>query len=143
MSIRPILARDASSDLNVENRMLTVRATRSQMASGIDRRSVLARLREASAIRCEDGFKQPMQGEGSWSPLEWGGAMAGEVGELLNLIKKVHMGRPITKEAIADEMADVMIYLDLLAFVFDIDLDAAIVRKFNLVSDRIGSTEKL
>lgn len=41
------------------------------------------------------------------------------------------------------ELADVQIYLDLLALSIEIDLEEATVEKFNEVSDRIGVNIKL
>ena len=93
-----------------------------------------------------------------WSPLEWGAAMNGEVGELIEVVlefarralkigdtlKKVRRGDldptlATVREAIAKELADVQIYLDLLASRFAIDLGEATLRKFNEVSKRVGS----
>jgi NTP pyrophosphatase (non-canonical NTP hydrolase) len=44
---------------------------------------------------------------------------------------------------LADELADVFLYLDLLASKCGIDLPAAIVRKFNVVSERQDFPERL
>ena len=44
---------------------------------------------------------------------------------------------------LADELADVYLYLDLLAWHYGIDLPYAIVAKFNLVSARQGFPEEL
>lgn len=101
------------------------------------------RLRSTNVKRCEQGFRRKID---AWSPTDWGCALAGEVGELCNLLKKRHRGRPedqITDEQIADEMADVLTYLDLLAARFDIDLGEALISKFNRVSERIGSDIRL
>jgi NTP pyrophosphatase (non-canonical NTP hydrolase) len=86
-----------------------------------------------------------------WTPLEWVGAAAGELGELANIVKKVRRGdispddiiedkgRRITvREWIAKEAADVVCYLDILAYQFDLDLGEAVRRKFNEVSHDIG-----
>lgn len=89
------------------------------------------------------------QEDGSdWSHLEWGGALAGEVGELLNLIKKCRRGdldvtNSLVRRVIADEIGDVAAYLDLLATRLDLRLEDCIVDKFNKVSDRINSDIKL
>lgn len=74
-----------------------------------------------------------------WSPTDWGCALAGEVGEACNLIKKLHRGDHVDRGAIAHELADVAIYLDILAGRLGIDLGAAVVEKFNIVSERVGS----
>lgn len=93
-----------------------------------------------------------------WSPLEWGAAMGGEVGEVIEVVlefakratkigdtlKKIRRGDLDPKlfeirERVAKELADVQIYLDLLASQFAIDLGEATLRKFNEVSTRVGS----
>jgi NTP pyrophosphatase (non-canonical NTP hydrolase) len=73
-------------------------------------------------------------------------AIAGEVGEMCNLIKKSLMGEKVDerlnipiKESVAHEAADVVIYLDLLCQKMGIDLQTAIVNKFNLKSWQVGS----
>jgi NTP pyrophosphatase (non-canonical NTP hydrolase) len=62
--------------------------------------------------------------------------MAGECGEVCNLIKKLRRGESVPLIEIGDELADVVIYCDLLAARLKIDLGDAVVRKFNEVSDR-------
>ena len=75
-----------------------------------------------------------------WSPTDWGCALAGEVGELCNFLKKRLRGQDIPDKAIADEIADVMIYLCLLSSRMNIDLEQAVISKFNEVSQRKGSS---
>ena len=79
----------------------------------------------------------------TWSETDWACALGGEVGELLNLIKKRRRGAGIPINAISDEIADVFIYLDLLAARFGIKLEDAVTWKFNVVSDRVKSPYKL
>lgn len=104
----------------------------------------LSRLRAANVERCLTSFGHPLE---SWSIMEWACALAGEAGELCNVIKKLKReqdgiagsrieGNPI--EAVGDEMADVVIYMDLLAARLGIDLQAAIANKFNKTSDAVG-----
>lgn len=75
--------------------------------------------------------------------------LAGEVGELCNIIKKVErerLGAPgsrVSLAAAAEELADVVIVADLLAKALDIDLSAAIIRKFNEVSEKRGFQTRL
>lgn len=81
-----------------------------------------------------------------YSGLELAGAAAGEMGELANLVKKVRRGDQTIDDArieIGKEIADTMTYLTLIANYHGIDLEAAVVQKFNEVSDRVGSTVKL
>lgn len=82
----------------------------------------------------------------SWSPAEWACAAAGECGEACNAVKKLRRLEdgtntakdPQTEEealgAIAGELADTVIYIDLLAARLGIDLGAAVRDKFNAVS---------
>ena len=104
-------------------------------------------LRAVNVRRCEDVF-HPLF---SWTETDWACALAGEIGELCNLIKKRRRLNPGVGEAskfiefgvygtaAIDEMADVVIYLDLLAARMGVDLGAAIRKKFNEVSCRRGS----
>ena len=83
-----------------------------------------------------------------WSLTDWGNAVAGETGELCNVLKKIHRGdmtldEANNKELIADEAADIVCYLDLLCQRAGVDLQTAIVNKFNKVSDRINSDIKI
>jgi NTP pyrophosphatase (non-canonical NTP hydrolase) len=101
-------------------------------------------LRKANVARCEDVF-HPLD---SWSPTDWACAAAGEMGETCNLIKKLRRGirwedEMNFKEAIAAEIADTVIYLDLLAARLSIDLGRAVAEKFNVVSDRRKSSIRL
>jgi NTP pyrophosphatase (non-canonical NTP hydrolase) len=84
-----------------------------------------------------------------WSPSDWGNALAGEVGEACNFIKKlrrleglsgakINKKRKRLKEALAKELGDIFHYLDLTATRLDIDLGKAVVDKFNEVSKRTG-----
>src|SRR5690349_2856662 len=62
-----------------------------------------------------------------WSLGEWCNALTGEVGEAANIIKKIHRGDVTLDDArqqLADELADIQTYLDLLAFRAGIDLGA-------------------
>lgn len=106
------------------------------------------KLREANSPRC----KQWLNGV-TWSLSDWGVAMAGEAGEACDAIKKLNRLRDgmITQENnkqkltidLAKEIADTIIYADLLAEAAGIDLEEAIVNKFNEVSDRFGFEQKL
>lgn len=107
-------------------------------------------LREVNTERCEESF-HPIE---DWSLTDWGCAAAGEMGELCNSIKKIRRletgahwqpsdaSLPLMQMA-ADEMADVVIYLDLLATRMGIDLGEAVKKKFNETSKKVGSTKNL
>lgn len=92
----------------------------------------------------EQAHSQP---DGSdWSDSDWLMAVTGELGELANLRKKVLRGDLSMDEArpmLADELADVATYLDILAMRMGIDLGAAVASKFNRVSERVGCNVKL
>jgi NTP pyrophosphatase (non-canonical NTP hydrolase) len=81
-----------------------------------------------------------------WSPAQWLQAVIGELGEYANLRKKFERGDVNAQEFMqqaADELADVVTYLDILAMQLGIDLGAATMDKFNRVSQRVGSTIRL
>ena len=81
-----------------------------------------------------------------WSLGEWCNALTGEVGEAANIIKKIRRGDVTmdeAKQSLADELADIQTYLDLLAFRAGIDLGAATIAKFNHVSRRVGSSVRI
>jgi NTP pyrophosphatase (non-canonical NTP hydrolase) len=75
--------------------------------------------------------------------------LGGEVGELLNVVKKLvreeagWRGSRAAPEDFADECADVLICLDKLARRRGVDLIAATVAKFNATSDKVGLPHKL
>lgn len=111
----------------------------------------LTTLRAANVKRCEQVF-HPLH---RWSPTDWACAVAGEAGEVCNAVKKLrrlHDGTNTAKDpqsveachaAIADEIADTVIYLDLLAARLGIDLSIAVINKFNAVSHRMKSDIKI
>ncbi len=114
-----------------------------------DRGLNLRTLREANVERCKQSFRSC----GGWSPADWSNAMAGEAGELLevllpmlvrtnsicNLTKKIPRGDGVPLEEVGKEIADVVIYADLLAHRLGIDLSGAVRQKFDEVSARVGS----
>lgn len=99
---------------------------------------------EINRRRCEAIF-HPLR---EWSPTDWATALGGETGEALNVVKKIrrigsspqigHPDMPSLIAQLADELADIVTYADLLAQVFDIDLGHAVAAKFNKVSGRHG-----
>lgn len=106
-----------------------------------------AHLREANLTRIPEfknskGLPAHSKPDGSdWSPAQWLQAVTGELGEYANLRKKVERGDLTMEEARVDlgkELADVVIYLDILAAQLDIDLGDAVTSKWNEVSERIG-----
>ena len=75
--------------------------------------------------------------------------LGGEVGELLNVVKKLEReergwrGSRAGPDDFADECADVLICLDKLARRKGVDLAAATVRKFNATSEKVGLPHRL
>lgn len=100
---------------------------------------MLRKLKQLNKLRVSEFGHGDIMG---WSPTDWGCAVAGETGELCNLLKKVKRGEDIPIKDIAYEIADVLIYLDLVAQRMGIDLEEAMIEKFNLKSDEIGSKIK-
>lgn len=98
--------------------------------------------------RCESpsGFNHTLA---SWSLSDWITAVTGELGEAANIAKKLNRvrdgipGNTQTEEelraALKDEIADVFIYLDLLAQSQGFLLADAAADKFNKTSRKIGS----
>lgn len=105
-------------------------------------------FRRANVARC---LRWHPGGLESWSASDWLTAVTGELGELASLLKMRNRERDglpgnkfsPTDRQVADELADVLTYLDLLAAVLGVDLGAAAVAKFNEVSERVGFPERL
>jgi NTP pyrophosphatase (non-canonical NTP hydrolase) len=104
---------------------------------------------ERNLTRCENpnGFNHKLD---SWSLSDWMTALTGEVGEAANIIKKLNRIRDGVRgnnnnltetqlrEDLAEELADVAIYLDLLAQAAGFDLDRIREDKFKKTSEKIG-----
>lgn len=81
-----------------------------------------------------------------WSKNDWLTALAGELGEAANLLKKIRRKDFTLEEAkddLADELADIQTYLDILAFRCGVNLGEATLKKFNRKSDEVGSKIKI
>lgn len=92
-----------------------------------DLRATVAERLSATYDRCLD-----------WTLGDWACAAAGEMGETCNKIKKIRRGDSVPVQDIAEEIADTIIYLDILAAKLNIDLEQAIREKFNRRSDELG-----
>lgn len=81
----------------------------------------------------------------SWTSADWMTALTGEVGELANFLKKLKRGDdvPHAPDHIAKELADIQVYLDILAWRLGVDLGEATRQKFNEVSERVGCPVRL
>jgi NTP pyrophosphatase (non-canonical NTP hydrolase) len=98
-------------------------------------------------IRAARKKQQPyFKGSADWRLSDWVVALAGEVGEAANIVKKINRGDFTLDEKrkdLADELADVLIYLDAVAAAAGIDMAEAVTRKFNIVSARVASPVRL
>ena len=117
----------------------------------------LADLAKANADRCNEVF-HPIN---SWSPTDWACAMAGECGEACNEVKKLRrkfynsddmdLSYPedfqkhhaVEAARVGAEVADMVIYADLLCQRLGISLEDAIREKFNAVSEETGSDVRI
>lgn len=100
---------------------------------------------ELNNERCEESFF-PVD---SWSITDWGCALAGEVGELCNYLKKIRRNEStgitwsdIPEDAVKKEIGDIFAYLNLICIKLGINMEDAIIDKFNEVSDRVNSDIK-
>lgn len=109
----------------------------------------LSDLRFVSVARCVADFKHKLE---DWSVAEWTNAMCGEAGEAANIAKKMIRHRDNVagnkgddtsleslKHKLARELADVVIYADLVAASQGINLEQAIVDTFNAKSRELNS----
>lgn len=94
-----------------------------------------------------------------WTISDWACAMAGEAGEIYNAVKKLNRLRdnlPSKNEPerqidsyeeavskIGEEIADTVLYLNLLSIRLGINLENEIKKKFNSVSEKYGFPERL
>jgi NTP pyrophosphatase (non-canonical NTP hydrolase) len=123
---------------------------RGREAGGLGLRT-LAEQNVARAQRWHPGFPQ----EDDWTGGDWAAAMAGECGEACNIVKKLRRietakrGRPteqdtaVLRSMLSDELADLLIYADLLAAKYGLDLSEAVREKFNATSVQYDFPERL
>jgi NTP pyrophosphatase (non-canonical NTP hydrolase) len=112
----------------------------------------IGRLLMINLRRCTEDFNHQLN---DWSVLEWGGATAGEVGEACNVAKKLvrirdgfdKMNKGATaeelKSQLGKEMADTIHYMCLWSIAAGIDLEEALVKTFNEISEKYGSKYRL
>ncbi len=83
-----------------------------------------------------------------WTPADWITAITGELGEAANIVKKLKRGDFGTKGTkeynagvfkLAKEIADVQIYLDILAYQYRLDLGKCVTMKFNETSTKVDA----
>lgn len=103
-------------------------------------------LRDANLKRQEEMCDKGVDYGRDWTAAQWFQALGGETGEYANFRKKYERGDLTYEEFIVNarkELADVMCYLDLLCAHLEIDLDDAVIEKFNEISERVGSDVRL
>jgi NTP pyrophosphatase (non-canonical NTP hydrolase) len=88
-----------------------------------------------NSLRSKECFPQCNE----WSLADWGNAMAVETGEACNIIKKMSRDSVDLKEELGKELADIVAYVALLANAANIDLEKAMIDKFDEVSIKLGS----
>lgn len=105
---------------------------------------------QRNRLRCEStcGFGHKLD---SWSLSDWLTATAGELGEAANVIKKLNRvrdgipGNTTTPDELraqlAEELADVAIYLDLLTQAAGLDLETIREAKFRKTNNKLGYVE--
>ena len=109
-----------------------------------------AELRELNRKRC-NRWHDPLADD--WTLGDWGNAFGGEAGELQNVVKKLRRHEAgaslayntpelgVLRDKFAEEVADVLLYLDLLCWKAGVTPDLLVValrEKFNLVSRAQG-----
>jgi len=99
-------------------------------------------IKRLPLFKRKDGKPAHMRVDGSdWSPASWLQAVIGELGEYANLRKKVERGDFTMAQArkkLGSELADVVIYLDLLATRLGIDLGQCVMDTWNAKAEQLG-----
>lgn len=109
-------------------------------------------IREMNKERSKDWHRDSKP----WTVADWSNAAAGEMGEVCNKVKKlrrIETGMTVQRSQSADpdvirgqigeEVADTFLYLDLLCAHLGIDMELAILHKFNRVSVEQGFPQRL
>jgi len=101
-----------------------------------------ANLQRLPLFKNAKGERAHASEDGSdWTRSDWLEATLGELGEYANDSKKFRRGdinEVEFKERARKELADVVVYLDILAYRLGIQLGDAVREKFNAVSNRVG-----
>jgi NTP pyrophosphatase (non-canonical NTP hydrolase) len=106
-----------------------------------------------SVISFQRALRWHPDGLNSWSLSDWGIALCGEVGEAMNVIKKLNRVRDGMQQNSVDEnklfeqlkmeIGDAYIYLDLLARRAGLNLEDCVRDTFNRISIRENFPERL
>lgn len=127
-----------------------------------DKKSILSLLKNGyeedsigriSATSKDRALRWHPKGLSSWSMSDWAVALAGECGELCDVVKKLNrvrdelVGNKVNgfelRSDLVNEIADVYLYLDLFAQAAGVDLYQAVKTKFNETSVQVGFPERL
>jgi len=127
------------------------------MGKSMKKSLTLKKLTQVNYKRCRRWHKS--EDLSDWSISDWACAMAGEAGEVCNAVKKLNRLRDNlpskndpdrqinsyeeAKAKIGEEIADTVLYLNLLAIRLNLDFEKEIKNKFNSVSKKYGFPEKL
>lgn len=134
-TLRERLADTVNDDGETLPHVMLTRAEAEAVVAELD----TANFSERNRRRCEspNGFNHALS---SWSLSDWTTAVTGELGEAANIVKKLNRvrdGIPGNRESedelranLADEIADTVIYLDLLAQAAGFDLSTIRDAKF-------------
>jgi NTP pyrophosphatase (non-canonical NTP hydrolase) len=147
--------RAENAELQRRNRRLELRIVEGREQNSRLMRSVVAEelltVRVMQKINASRSARW-MAGSPGWTTLEIAGELAGEVGELANVCKKLRrseMGVPGNKlsddelrQQARSEMADVFIVLMLTASKLGVDLYDAVCDTFNAKSEQMGFPER-
>lgn len=92
-------------------------------------------------------------GVDNWLLVDWSNAVAGEVGEAANVVKKLrridlgttgnHKSPEELREQLKLEIGDIGVYLDLFARAAGLTLEECVTAAFNSKSDELGFPVKL
>jgi NTP pyrophosphatase (non-canonical NTP hydrolase) len=108
------------------------------------RKANVARLPQFKNSKGDPAHSDPLGRD--WSPAQWLQAVTGELGEYANLRKKYERGDISELEFKSEaerELADIVTYLDILAFQLDINLGSSVRLKFNEISERVGASVRI
>lgn len=112
-------------------------------------------LAEANRVRANHWHNGFPDNEDGWTIVDWSNAMCGEAGEVANVVKKIrrhdfglHAANDpprmdLVLNNLANEIGDVLLYLDLLAQSQGLSLEACVIHTFNRVSEREGFQDRI
>ncbi len=98
-------------------------------------------LKSANQLRCERDFNERLDDTSTYTPADWVLSVVEETGEIAGAILgatgKKRSKKHLTMADVGNEIADAVIYLDLLATRLGMNLGDLVVAKFNATSARM------